>query len=55
METKRHSHVSDADALAALQSLDELWQHLVYVANNSQVCNTKDWRFLVLVDGDDVL
>ena len=41
--------------LAALQSLDELWQHLVHVSNNSQVCNTKDWCFLVLVDGDDVL
>ena len=55
IETKRHSHVSDADALAALQSFDELWKNLVYVSNNSKVCNTEDGCFLVFVDGDDVL
>lgn len=55
METKRHSHVSDADALAALQSFDEFWKNLVYVSNNSKVCNTEDGCFLVFVDGDDVL
>ena len=55
METNRNSHVSYADALAALESFDEFWKNLVYVSNNSEVCNTEDGCFLVFVDGDDVL
>ena len=40
---------------ATLEGFDELGQNLVYVANDSEVSDSEDRRFLVLVDGDDVL
>ena len=40
---------------ATLEGFDELGQNLVHVANDSEVSNSEDRRFLVLVDGDDVL
>ena len=40
--------------LTTLQSLNELWQYFVHVANNAEVGNAKDWCFFVFVDGDDV-
>ena len=40
---------------AALKGFDELGQNLVHIANNSEVSNSEDRCFLVLVDGDDVL
>src|SRR5437899_1099578 len=38
-----------------LEGLDQLGQHLVDVADDAEVGDGEDRRFLVLVDGDDVL
>ena len=40
---------------AALEGFDELGQNLVHIANDSEVSNSEDRCFLVLVDSDDVL